>query len=514
MPPGQQVHPAVVGRFGGVALLLQPFGPVLRHRVIAVVDEHKARFSGKAVQPVRQTFPVRVAGQAAELPHRGAHRHRLPEQLDFLCPLQQGAAQRARRLISHEQHGTFRPPQVVFQMMADAARVAHAGGGNDDLGRGVGVDGHRIFLCFADVQAGEGQRILAVLHQRQRLLVKAVAEIFPEDGGGFAGQRAVHNHREPVMAVDAALRLDLAEEIQQLLCAAHRKAGNDQIAAPVQRGLQDFRQLGHIVRPGAMAAVAVGGFHHQIVRLAGAGRVLDERLVPVADVPRKDQQFGAAALLGDAQRDGGAAQQMAHIGEPGLDAARLAVKQRQPLAVGLGLELFHHVHRVLHGVVRLHRVPPAALSLAVFPLGLLLLNVGGILQHDAAQVGGGIGGVDGAAVAVFVQVRHPAAVVDVGMGEQQRVQPGGRNGPFHVLVDVLALLHAAVNHQNVSRRLQQRTAAGHFPCGAQKGQFHAWASFYEVRPAPRLGVSGRQREPPSPPASSSSTMRRFQYTSP
>ena len=127
--------------------------PVLRHRVIAVVDEHKARFSGKAVQPVRQTFPVRVAGQAAELPHRGAHRHRLPEQLDFLCPLQQGAAQRARRLISHEQHGTFRPPKVVFQVMADAARITHTGGGNDDLGRGVGVDGHRIFLIYKSLPA-------------------------------------------------------------------------------------------------------------------------------------------------------------------------------------------------------------------------------------------------------------------------------------------------------------------------------------------------------------------------
>ena len=77
-------------------------------------------------------------------------------------------------------------------MMADAARIAHAGRRDDDLGRFIAVDGHRLLLRLADIQAGELQRVFTALHQCKRLLVIALGKIFAEDRGGLAGKRAVH----------------------------------------------------------------------------------------------------------------------------------------------------------------------------------------------------------------------------------------------------------------------------------------------------------------------------------
>ena len=103
---------------------------------------------------------------------------------------------------------------------------------------------------------------------------------------------------------------------------------------------------------------------------------------------------------------------MADVGEGGLDA----IQHLDRFAVGLRGELLHHGQGVLHGVVGFDRFAAAALGLAVLPFGFLLLDVGGILQHDIAQVGGGVGGKDGAAETVFVQVRQPPGMVDVRVG--------------------------------------------------------------------------------------------------
>ncbi len=98
------------------------------------------------------------------------------------------------------------------------------------------------------MQAGELQRVFTALHQGKRFLVIALGKVFAEDRGGFAGKRAVHKDREVSVALDAALGLDLADEIEQLLRASDRKAGDDHIAALVEGGLQYRAQLAEVVR--------------------------------------------------------------------------------------------------------------------------------------------------------------------------------------------------------------------------------------------------------------------------
>ena len=75
------------------------------------------------------------------------------------------SAQGARALVADEQHRALRPPEVVFQVMADAARIAHTGGGDNDFRRRVAVDGHGFLFRLADVQPRELQRVPAALHQ-------------------------------------------------------------------------------------------------------------------------------------------------------------------------------------------------------------------------------------------------------------------------------------------------------------------------------------------------------------
>ena len=131
---------------------------------------------------------------------------------------------------------------------------------------------------------------------------------------------------------------------------------------------------------------------------------------------------------------------------------------------------------VLNGVHRLHRLRAGALALAVLPLGLELLNVGRVPQHDAAQLCRGLGGINSAPEAVAHQQGQQARVVDMGMGGQHAVDLARRNGDGLVLIDILALFHTTVDEVALSRRFQEGTAAGHFVVGTQKRQFHRHTS--------------------------------------
>ena len=75
--------------------------------------------------------------------------------------------------------------------------------------------------------------------------------------------------------------------------------------------------------------------------------------------------------------------------------------------------------RFLLGCLRLGGVFP----MPPFPaLGEFLLKLGGVAQHDGGQVGRGGGGVDRPAVSRRDQSGEPTAMVEVGMGQQDRVK--------------------------------------------------------------------------------------------
>ena len=55
----------------------------------------------------------------------GMHLDFLPEELYIFLTFKEPSSQRPVCLISYEEDGTFRAPQVMFQMVPDAACITH-----------------------------------------------------------------------------------------------------------------------------------------------------------------------------------------------------------------------------------------------------------------------------------------------------------------------------------------------------------------------------------------------------
>ena len=435
--------------------------------IFAVHHEHTLWFLLKGVHPPQQTFSVRMAGHAGELAQFCLHLNRFTEQFYRRGTFQQGAAQRAHRLIAHEQNGALRPPQIVLEVVADAACLAHTAGREDDLWHAVCIDHAGFITGHRDAQPREGDRINAFFQQSAGVRIKAVRVGIFKDAGRLDGKRAVNVHREVAVPLHKALFLDLTDKVEHLLRAAHRKAGNDHIAAPVKGALQDLRQLAHIVRLRAVAAVAVGRFHKGVVRLFDVSRILDDGLIQIADITG-EYQLGRGLTLGDPKLYAGRAKQMAHIHKAGFNARC----KLEALLIGLAHKQLHGCFSILHSIHRFHRFCAGALALAVFPLRFKFLNMGRVPQHDAAQLHRGVRGIDLAAEAVAHQQRQHTGMVDVCMGGQHPVDLAGCHRDGLVLVYVLPLLHAAVDQKALPSRFDQSAAAGDLMVRAQKCDLH------------------------------------------
>ena len=109
-------------------------------------------------------------------------------------------------------------------------------------------------------------------------------------------------------------------------------------------------------------------------------------------LPISPEKTSVLCALVKLERDARAAEQVARVGEH----RRHALAQLDALAVFADGEELKDIHRVLGGIERLDRLAPRALTLAVAVLGVALLNMSGVEQHDAHEVGGQAGGQDAA----------------------------------------------------------------------------------------------------------------------
>ena len=467
---------------GRKAQLAHRLGKHRRHLPVAVDHEHVLGLGLlEMADPVQQMVVVGVGAEALEIHHLGPDGHVLAEQLHGGSPVQQGPAQGARRLEAHEHHGAVRPPQVILQMVADAARVAHAGGGDDDLGGVVLVQGLGLVHGLRQVQAREVEHMGAVLHQLQSVLVQIAPQIAAENGGGALGQGTVHVHGEIRHGGHQALILDLPDEIQQLLGAAHGKGGNHHVAALAQGLVDDLGQLAGIAPHLGVVAVAIGALHDHIVRPGEELGVPDDGLVHVADIAGEHDGFRLASL-GKGQTDGRGAQQMARV-----DKHRVhPVAQVDGLVIFAGVNKLRHPLGVGHGIQGLLLRPAGPAVLAVFILGVALLDVGGILEHDAHELSREPGGENTALEAVFDEHGHPAGVVDVGVGDEHIVDAARGKGQGAVVHLVPALLQSAVDEDALAAYLQTMAAAGDALVSAEKTQLHGVRPFLSKIGVPLL----------------------------
>ena len=225
-----------------------------------------------------------------------------------------------------------------------------------------------------------------------------------------------------------------------------------------------------------MQTVAVGRFDNEIVRLGDGQRIVQDRLVDIADVAGEDD-LSLSAVLPQPEFDAGRAQQMADIGK----AHAKAVGDRHALAVPAGPEARRRALRVVYSVQRLDRRLARPLCLARFPRSLRFLNVRRVAQHNVRQTARGRCGVDLPAEAVFVELRQKPRVVDVRMGQKNSADVLRRDRQRNIFVDVHALLHAAVDQVLLPCQLQQRTASRDLVGRANECDLHGQIPpFYSV----------------------------------
>jgi hypothetical protein len=150
--------------------------------------------------------------------------------------------------------------------------------------------------------------------------------------------------------------------------------------------------------------------------------------------------------------------------QAGQDHERAVVADRHELAEG--------GRGVLLGVVRLDLVVGV---LPVPVLGVFLLNPAAVLEHDGSQVAGRRRRVDRPGKALLDQVRQVAAVVDVGVAEDDRLQLGGRDGEVAVGLSrlaAMALVQAAIDGQPTPAGLDVVHRARDLPGGPVEQQVH------------------------------------------
>ena len=115
---------------------------------------------------------------------------------------------------------------------------------------------------------------------------------------------------------------------------------------------------------------------------------------------------------------------MAGVNELGRDT----LAQLHRLAVlTLGQKL-RHTHGIGHGIDGLHQGAAGTGVFLILILGVTLLNVGRILQHNIQQVRRQAGGHDTAGKALLDEHGHAAGMVDMGVGHQHIVDGVGGKG--------------------------------------------------------------------------------------
>ena len=244
-------------------------------RIVSMDHKHFFRLFLKSAQPFQKAFPVRMAADAVQFTDLRSHLDLLTKKLHLIRAFNDGPSQRSHCLITHEENRTFRPPEVVFQMVLDSACLAHAAGGKNHFRIRIKVDIFGIIAGDRGPKAVKTNGVDAFFHQLHGLFIVIVPHMLLEDRRRLQRQRTVHKDLEAVMIFHQMVLLDLSDEIQHLLGPAHGKGRNHQIAAPVKGPLHDGCQLFHIIRLRAMAPVAIGRFHHHIVRFFQIFRIPD-----------------------------------------------------------------------------------------------------------------------------------------------------------------------------------------------------------------------------------------------
>ena len=377
---------------------------------------HQIRLAGRgreAAEPAQDLFTIGVGGERVDPGHGGPHRHDLTQHLELARAVLERATARSRRLESDEEHRRPRIRQALRQVVQDPAPRGHPARGDDDRRPAHRVDGSRLLLGPRDVQLLGRERLLAGPERPGHLGV-IVLRMSSVDLGHLDRHRAVEVHRERWHAPGP---LQAVQHPQQLLRAIHGERGHHDHAAALRRVAHDARQL--VLRGGRMGTVTVGRLEQQHVGGGDGLRIAQDGPVVAPEIAREHQPHGTHGQL-----DGRRAQNVPGAPEHRRRAVRHGKRRvvpRRPDEPQRGVGVIHGVQRQRRLVLR---VP-----VAVRPLGVLLLQVRSVRQHDAQQVRRARRAVDGPAEPLPDEERQVPRVVDVRVTQHHRVEACGIGEP-------------------------------------------------------------------------------------
>ncbi len=318
------------------------------------------------------------------------------------------------------------------------------------------------------MQSGQRERVTTSLEERGDVRFEQF-RIAPEDFGG--GDRHRRIKKDLHCRIEAVLFDALVQKEQDLLGALQRERRDDDVAATReclfdgQIKLID-RRLQRSVLP-----IAVGRFHHHDICRRRRNGIAQQRPPGVAEVARKQD---ASTLLVSLDEDAGRTKNVAGI-EEGRAKARFELHRRA--VIRGAAEMVEAVERIDHGVERLRSFGLVTVSPcdARTVARLFFLKMGGIEQDQANEFTRRRGGDDLAAESALHQQRQPAAVIEMGVGQQEEVHLGRieteRLGVLFVEF-AAALEHPAIDEDAAPRRLDHVAGAGDIAVRPMERQLH------------------------------------------
>jgi len=434
---------------------------------LAVDAEHAADVAGESLDVLFQFIFVRVAGIGVEGNDFGADIMRFAEDVDGRLALGDLVAERAFRAITDEQDEILRVADVVLQMVPDAPGFAHARRADDDH-RLLAVVQLLGILGAADVGEVAHAEGVFLFMQKFRDALVVTFGVLPVNLRGVYAQRAVHENRH---ARQAAAQGDLMQHINNLLGAPDGKGRDDDPSPLVERVAHEPADGRVRVGSDGVFASAIGGFNLEIVHVFDRHRVAQDFIAASAHVAAEEPAEFSAFFL-KIQNHLRRAENVAGVAECDVHA----VQHGEGLFVAVRDELFHGLLGVRNAVERLD----GRLMFFCAPFGdeerVLLLNVRGVNEHDAAKVARGISAMDGAIVTLLDEIRQVAGVVNVRVAQDDGVNLVRVEGKAAVAVRgcfAMALIQTTFEQQTFAVDLDEIHGAGGGARRAEEVEFHA-----------------------------------------
>ena len=267
-------------------------------------------------------------------------------------------------------------------------------------------------------------------------IIVEVFHVFHEHSRGGYCQRTVQYNRN--IRIQPARSIQSIEVVEQCLSAPDGESRNDEVAAPVHSVIDRLQKCRFAVIK-LMCAVPVGGFHHKKISTVHIRRVAYNRLIWLSQIPRKNQSRGFFAFTdvhGQCRRTKYVSGLLIFDTHIGQCIERLVVRNGRQVLYGF-VGIFDSINRYQ----RLFAAPP---TFAAQYLGITLLNMSRVGEHNADQFASCLRGVNLPRKPARRQFGQQTAMIYMSMGQEDKLYLGGGKRKFFV-----------VKLTNTSRSLEQ-----------------------------------------------------------